>query len=155
MSACPHFPICTLGLQYNSDTNYLELGATSEVKGSGSHKRDLTSNNSYKLRDSQATFTSDRLTIFWVPVTRFHKFLTQSTEFKKEMYYDRCVIANEYNSEPVKRDIQGMVWEDPKCKASCLLPVELEHLTQLTQGSVSRVFSRVSLWRHDWLNHWP
>ena len=44
-----------------SDTGNLELGQTSQVKGTVICKTALTSDTSHKFEDSQATFTSDHL----------------------------------------------------------------------------------------------
>lgn len=44
-----------------SDTNYLELDQTSQVKGMVTHKTGLISDSSCKCRGPQVTLTSDRL----------------------------------------------------------------------------------------------
>lgn len=123
-TACLHFSICKVGLQYNSDIKDLEL-----VKF---HRFRVQASTSYnKLRDSQATALLTNWLHIWGSHYQVPQISNTSNRAQESAVLLQCIIARKKKnySKPVKRDIQGIVQEGPKCKPSCLQPVESGHIT--------------------------
>lgn len=152
-SACLCFFIWKVGLHRNSDTNYLELGKIPQIKGSDLHKTGLTSNTFPQTQGFPGHLH------FWPNglkfggyhyLSRFDNLLEQLPELRYVLYSHSFIII-----ESAKRkDTQSMVWEDLCAKLPWILLVWSRHASP-SQASVSSDFIGVSLYRHDWQNHWP
>lgn len=109
-----------------SDTNYLKLGQTSQIKSTGLHMTALMLKTSHMLKRPQAAGPPDQLAEH---LSRFNRAtdhlrelnqvkLSGSIEFKLPEVWS-FAIGNRYNSEPFEgRDPWGDIWAGSECEVS-------------------------------------
>lgn len=156
-------------MQCNCHAIDTELGQTSQAKGTGRQKTSLISDISYKQGRGrfQDIHNSDQLAAKLEIATThsnwIHSFARITHYSGKSCSYNYSFIIKDVNQDQPKkeslrvrfrrtRDTQLLV---PQDKSPSWHINVYHYLGRFTWASVAKVFIRVSLWTHDWLNLWP